>query len=100
MKKYFIDSLITYCYPHEVSKATEDYGVLSQYIGKFFNRNEIDEIICEMITKHPYIEHAMWLKIYVMWEDENTTGFYHVLNFTNDNDEKQNKRSLEIKYEK
>ena len=100
MKKYFIDNFITYCYPYEVSKVTKDYGVLSEYIGKRYNRDEIDKIICELIMKHPYIEHSMWLKLSIMWEKENVIGYYHILNFENDNDEKQSKGSLEIKYEK
>ena len=97
--EYFIDDFITYCYPYDVSKTTKDFGVLSQYIGQRFNRNEIDKIICEMIVKHPYIEGSMWLKLSVMWEEKNTIGYYHTLIFKNDNDDKQSKGSLEIKYE-
>lgn len=100
MKKYFIDSYITYCYPYQTSSKVNNYGVLSQYIGKYFDRNEIDKIICELIMNHPYIEHSMHLQINVMWEDGNTRGYYHMLNFHNDNDEKQDKGSLEIKYER
>lgn len=100
MKKYYINDFITYCYPYETSKPTKDYGVLSQYIGKFYNRDEMDKIICELIMRHPYIEHSMRLKISIMWVEKNTTGYYHIFDFTNDNDEKQSKGSLEIKYEK
>ena len=100
MKKYFIDKFITYCYPYETSKVAKDYGVLSKYIGQFYNRDEIDKIICEMIMNHPYINGSMWLKLHVMWDDEGVTGFYHILDFENDNCEKQRKGSLKIKYEK
>lgn len=100
MKKYFIDDYITYCYPFETSKITKDYGVLSKYIGKYFNRDETDEIICELIMRHPYIENSMVLNFRIMWKDENTTGFYHILNIRNDDFDKQNRGSLEIKYEK
>lgn len=100
MKKYYIDDFITYCYPYETRKPTKDYGVLSQYIGKYYNRNKIDKIICELIMKHPYIEHSMRLNISVMWIEGNVNGYYHTFDFTNDNDEKQSKGSLEIKYEK
>ena len=100
MKKYFIDTYMEYCYPYESGKKVNDFGVLSKYVGKRYNRDEIDKIICKLIMKHPYIEGSMWLKIYVMWEKENTTGYYHMFNFKNDNDEKQSKGSLEIKYEK
>lgn len=100
MKMYFIDAHMTYCYPYEVDKKVKEYGVLSEYIEKRYDRDKIDKIICELIMRHPYIEHSMWLKLSVMWEEKNTIGYYHILNFKNDNDEKQSKGSLEIKYEK
>jgi len=100
MKKYFIDDFITYCYPYDISKSIKDYGALSKYIGKYFNRDEMDKIICELIMKHPYVENSMWLQLSVQWIEENVTGYYHILNFKNDNYEKQNKGSFEIKYEK
>jgi len=99
MKKYFVDDFITYCYPYEVSKATKNYGVLTQYIGKYFDRDEMDKIICEMIMKHPYIENSMWLKLSIKWIEEDTIGYYHILVFENDNDKKQSKGSTIIKYE-
>ena len=100
MKEYFIDDCITYCYPFETSKVSRDYGVLSEYIGKYFNRNEADKIICELIMRHPYIEKSMSLKIRIMWKEKNTIGYYHILDIMNDNCEKQAKGNLEIKYEK
>ena len=99
MKKYYIDSHMTYCYPYETSQKVTEYGVLSKYIGKFFDRNEIDNIICELIMKHPYISHSMSLTIRVMWSDENVSGYYHILDFHNDNADNQRKTSLQIKYE-
>lgn len=100
MRKYFISERITYCYPYQTCGVTKDYGVLSDYIGKYYNRDEIDKIICGLIMRHPYIEHSMFLKITVEYTDGNLTGFYHLLNFENYNDENQSKGSLEIKYEK
>ena len=100
MKKYFIDDFITYCYPSDVSRMTQNYGVLSDYIGKYFNRDEIDGIICELIMRHPYVENAMSLGLSVKWTDRNTAGYYHILDFDNDNFEQQNRGNLEIKYEK
>lgn len=100
MKKYFIDDYTTYCYPYETRKSTKDYGVLSKYIGKYFNRDEADKIICELIMRHPYIENSMEVEIKIMWKEKNMTGFYHILDIRNDNFEKQTKGSLEIKYEK
>lgn len=100
MKKYFIDKHIAYCYPYETSKVTKEYGVLSKYIGKLFTRNEIDKIICELIMKHPYVENSMFLKLSVSWTDGTVKGYYHIFDFKNDNYKKQNRGSVEIKYEK
>lgn len=100
MKKYFVEDFITYCYPYDVSRRTKNYGVLSDYIGKYYNRDEIDKIICELITRHPYVENSMRLKLAVQWTDGNTTGYYHILDFVNDNYKQQNRGNLEIKYEK
>ncbi len=102
MKKYYIDEFIAYCYPYETNKATENYGVLAKYMGKYFNRNEMDKIICELIMKHPYVENSMRLEIRIMYKDERAymCGFYHILDFQNDNFKEQNRGSLEIKYEK
>ena len=99
MKKYFIDANIRYCYPYKVSKKVEEYGVLSEYIGKRYNRDEIDKIICEMIMKHPYIKGSMFLELLVMWGKDNTYGTYHIFTFKNDNYKEQEKGDLEIKYE-
>lgn len=100
MRKYYIDDCITYCYPYETRNRTEEYGVLKEYIGKTFNRDEIDKIICELITRHPYIENAMSLNIRILWTEGYIGGFYHTFEFSNDNSEKQKRGSLEIKYEK
>ena len=68
---------------------------------KFYEfKKEIDKIICELITRHPYVENAMRLKLSVQWTDGNITGYYHILDFDNDNFEQQNRGNLEIKYEK
>ena len=100
MKKYYINKIISYCYPYDYSRITKDYGVLKQYIGKKYSREEIDKIICELITKHPYIENALSLDINIMWGTENVEGYYQMLSFENDNFEKQPKGNLTIKYEK
>lgn len=101
MKKYYIEDTISYCYPNDYSQITEEnYGVLQQYMGKQYNREEMDKIICELIIKHPYIENSMELDINIMWEDGSVTGYYHILTFKNDNYRKQKKGDLIIKYEK
>lgn len=100
MKKYFISKTISYCYPYEHSRTTKDYGILEQYMGIRYSREEMDKIICELITKHPYIENSMGLGIDIMWETENAEGYYHILSFDNDDFELQPKGDLSIKYEK
>lgn len=100
MKKYFIDNYITYCYPHEVKHIVKNYGVLSKYMGKQFDRDEADKIICELITRHPYIDNSMALEFRIMREDKNIEEFYQTVNIRNDNYKKQSKGNLEIKYEK
>lgn len=100
MKKYYFSKSISYCYPNDYSRLTKDYGVLEQYMGKEYGREEIDKIICELITKHPYIENAHSLDINIMWGTERIEGFYHMLSFENDNFEQQAKGDLSIKYEK
>lgn len=100
MKKYYIDESIRYCYPFEISKRTKEHGVLKEYIGKLYNRNEIDKIICELIMRHPYIENSMSLEIFILWKENNIKGYYHVLTFENDNYKKQKRNDIIIKYEK
>jgi hypothetical protein len=100
MKKYYIDEHIRYCYPYKAREIVKEYGVLKEYIGKEYSRDEIDKIICELIMRHPYIENSMHIDISIMWKENNTIGYYHTLSFQNDNDEKQKRGSSEIKYEK
>ena len=99
MRKYYFRYNMWYCYPCETSKRVEDYGVLSQYVGKLYNRDEIDEIICELITRHPYIEGSMKLEISVMWIDR-CKGFYHSFDFINFDYKKQKCGDTAIKFEK
>ena len=99
-KKYFIDKHMRCCYPYEKPKVTKEYGVLSEYMDKYYDRDEIDKIICELITRHPYVEGAMSLKISVCWELDGVTGYYHIFDFENDNHDNETIHSIEIKYEK
>lgn len=104
MKKYYIDSYITHYYPYDITRHISDsaFGVLNKYMYKVYTRDEIDAIICELITRHPYIDNSMRLGIRIMWMDEhNTRGYYHILDIPNDNYENQQRKiNVEIKYEK
>lgn len=108
MKEYYINEHIAYCYPFEVSKRTKNYGVLNDYIGKYYTQEEIDEIICEMIKKHPYVENSMNIKIEIERKVERCVNgkkrilreLYHILDFRNYNYNNQKRGEIEIKYEK
>lgn len=100
MKKYYINKTISYCYPYDYSRITQDYGVLQEYMGKEYSQEEIDKIICELIIRHPYVDNSMQLDINIMWENETSIGYYHILTFHNDNYKKQTKSNLAIKFEK
>ena len=105
MKRYFIDPYVSYYYPFDVSRhirKSGEFGVLEKYMYKTYTRNEIDKIICELITKHPYIDNSMHLTVRIMWcNNQKIQGYYHILNLINDNYDKQ-KRKINpiIKYEK
>ena len=98
MKQYYISEYIKYCYPYDDRTRTTKFGVLEKYIGKMYSREEIDEIICEKIKRHPYIDNAMYLEINIMRSDK-WEGFYHMLKFKNDNYKNQERIDTEIKYE-
>ena len=95
---YYIDSIIRYKYPSKTSRTTTDYGVLSDYIGVMYNRSDIDDIICELIKHHPYVDNSMSIEINIMWKKGNTDGYYHALNFINDEYRNQEKSNTLIKY--
>lgn len=100
-KQYYIDDHITMCYPYETSCIIRRYGVLNDIVGKRISQGEIDKVICEMITRHPYISGSMNLRIYAMWEDGNVSGYYHTLDFANDKHDRQHKEPLPaIRFEK
>lgn len=96
MEEFYIDEKsIRYCYPCETDKIVTNYGVLKEYIGKKFSREEIDRIIAEMITKHLYIENSMRLHLAIMRD----RSYYHILNFRNYKYKNETKGDVEIKYE-
>jgi hypothetical protein len=105
MKRYFIDPYVTYCYPFDVNRhicKSSEFGVLEKYMYKTYTRNKIDKIICELITRHPYINNSMHIDIRIMWyNNHNTQGYYHILNLKNDKYDKQKRTTKPIiKYEK
>lgn len=101
---YIDDKYITYCYPHGTSKKITTYGVLGQYVGKKYTREEMDKIIAEMVIRHPYIEGSMNVHLNVMkveiYKGCKYCSFYHMLNFYNYNFRKQVVENTAIKWEK
>lgn len=101
MKQYYFDEFMEFCYPYETSSKVFCYGVLEEYMGKKFTRNEIDKIICELFTRHPYVSGAMYLKLSILQtnSDNNYAEYYHILTFKNDKYKKQ-KKGCKILFEK
>lgn len=96
MEKYYInEKSIRFHYPYETDKRVSDYGVLSEYIGKSFSRKEMDEIIAEMILRHPYVEGSRNLHLAVM----RNQSHYHLLEFHNYKYKAQTKGDGSVKYE-
>lgn len=93
MNQYYFDKFMEYCYPYQTSQKVFCYGVLEQYMGKHFTRDEIDKIICELITRHPYVSGAMDLKLSISKVDSEGKyrEYYHILTFKNDNHDNQEK---------
>lgn len=99
-KKYFIESG-RYCYPYQMSQAIHDWGVLEEYIGKKYTRDEMDKVICELIMRHPYVNGAMNVDINIMWSEGNIKGFYHRLSFHQEQkDYFHQEKDTVIKFEK
>ena len=93
MNQYYFDKFMEFCYPYETGQRVLNYGVLEEYMGKQFTRDEIDEIICKLITKHPYVSGSMDLKLSIsrMESEGKYIEYYHILTFKNDNYDNQEK---------
>lgn len=102
MKQYYFNDYISFRYPEDLSEYVNDWGVLSKYKDKLFTREEMDDIICEMVKRHPYVPHGLTVKIKTLWiNEEGEKGYYHILYFTNDDCYEQVKEDVSvIKYEK
>ena len=103
--QYLIRSEISTAFPFETSRLVEDYGVLGSYVERLFDRDKMDEIICEMVKRHPYVSGAKYLDVCVLWIDEQYngrfSGYYHRLRFINpDYEDQPRDETLTIRYEK
>lgn len=97
-EEYYIEEKsIRYCYPCETDRriTEKDYGVLTNYIGKKFTREEMDQIVSEMVLRHPYVSNAMHLHLAVM----RNRSYYHILDFHNYDYKNQERGDVSIRYE-
>lgn len=97
-EEYYIEKdSLRYYYPYEADRriTEKDYGVLTNYIGKKFTREEMDQIISEMVLKHPYVSNAKGLHLAVM----RNHSYYHILDFRNYDYENQERGDVSIRYE-
>lgn len=92
LKQYYFDKPMFFTYPGGCSLKVADFGVLQKYIGNYYSKTEMDRIIADMMMKHPYVSGAYELNINISRVvDANTSEYYHMLKFKNDNYEQQEK---------
>lgn len=94
---YYAISSITYCFPFDTTRSAmnrhgghvygnpDQYGVLAPWIGKQMTEAEADDLLCQLIRKHPFMKDAMYLRIMVTWHaaDRDLSGIYQSLSFSN-----------------
>jgi hypothetical protein len=83
------------CYPYEISKRINDFGVLEQYKDKKYTMAEINQIVADLIMKNPYISNSMFIKICVM----SGMGYHHILDIKNYNYSKQERTDKEVRFQ-
>lgn len=82
---YLIPARITVKFPFRPSVPVEDAGVLTGCMERLVSRSQMDEIICQLVRRHPYVEGAAYIEIPILWQDEEgNSGFYHEMRFLND----------------
>lgn len=86
-KCYWIDSIYPEfpCNTRISSRLPIKYGVLEKYAGIPFDRDTMDDIICDIIKKHPYIPGVISLKIAIKQTRRGVDSYYHILIMNNDN---------------
>lgn len=103
-KMYFLNDYIKGCVPYKTSHRITDYGVLAPYMGKKYTRDEIDMVIANLIVSHPYVKGHLSLSISAEWEqireDRRITGYYQILDFSNDLVDTQPEVGTSIEFER
>lgn len=98
---YMIPAQLTVTFPFKTSQLVEDEGVLTSCIERLVSRDMMDEIICELVRRHPYVEGAMYIDVPILWrDDKGYEGFYHRLRFLNDHYTSQLPGNPAIQFEK
>ena len=94
---YYTISSISYCFPFDITHPVMSrhggcthgnpdlYGVLAPWIGKKMTEAEADDLLCQLIRKHPFMKDAMNLSVLVAWHaaDRDLSGIYQSLSFSN-----------------
>lgn len=98
---YLIPAQISVTFPFSTSRLIEDEGVLTNHVERLYSRDQMDELICQLIKRHPYVEGALYIDIHIFWQDDDgNQGFYHRLRFLNDNYTSQLPGNPAIQFEK
>ena len=92
MTRYYIANITT-CFPFQARQRVneENWGVFAKYYGQNMIEAEIDNVICEIIKKHPFIENAMWLEFHIEWLDDKYISIYHNIMIRNNNYPRESK---------
>ena len=61
------------------------YGILAPYIGRKMTMAECDDLICQLIKGHPFMENAMDIEVNFVKTNDSSTEYYHCLRFDNPN---------------
>lgn len=94
---YYTLSSISYVFPFDTTKylinsyqksepSNEQLvlcGVLAPYIKKKMTEKEADELLSEIIMRHPFIKGAMSIEIQIQYHTNQTTGYYQILTIKN-----------------
>ena len=80
---YLIPARLSVKFPYKPPAPVEDAGVLTGCMERLVSRKRMDEIICQMVKRHPYIEGAVYINVPIIWQDEEgNSGLYHEIEST------------------
>lgn len=97
---YYAIGAIRYCFPFGTTQyvpldpqhPSQLCGVLTPYVGKQLTEAEADDLLCELIKKHPLMEGAMHVDVHVMRHDGNVESYYQTITSRNYQHDQQKTR--------